>query len=1278
MATFLITGVTLGDSSVASDGLTVRNTANNPQPVSWASLRFGVPITHRGESGAGLTLDLADAYTPPNGHALSLALSGPPLLLASLAATGVLGRPGIANAAQAAYPTGWESFIVGAQARVTDGREATALVLDLIGAYSVPTALNVGMYLDGHPLAAHVSVGEGMAFGTHKITAPLQAKPKGFGGEQVPVPLVHRGQSGYRVLLDLIGTYAPPAGSALSLPLSGDPLLLAGLAMQGAVGVPGLANAAQAAYPSGLDATIFGAQSRLNDGRPSTLLHLDLIGNYAPPSAAAIQMVWASEDKAVSPPGVDALGMGTASLINVSQGLFPAGVDAASVPLPALHDRRYLKPAGLAPSAYGFGQIENMVRYVGAVGYVASAFGTAHPWLFDSILKPTGIKQDGYGNATFAGGVREAPANGFTTAAYGKPTVTLASREVFPSWFVDTRYGTPAMGWDRTITATGADTSRYGTALVWDNTQHVAVPGLDANAFGTAWADRYTRSLLVKAFPDGDLQNIGFPRLVNRNQFVTANYIADQWIEGGIGDYQSMFVRNVNRKVDLVGNGIAPLFRQIPLTHEVLNGARVLLPHGLDATLWGVRAPVGGTFIAPRVRSFPMQGFQPVELSSRFHLVRNAAAALAPVGFNAGAVGVPPLVVNTRRYFSGIRVGQTDGYGLPFIAPRVRSIGPQNPLEPVRGIIGGATVWFRVRPLTPLPPDFGWGAFGRHTLETRINAVAAKSVPPSWQWGYPGVRNLTPEITPYWDSSLFTRFGATATFNRWNWYAIEGWHAELWGPNTIITYRTKRPIPAGFDAARYNPKHTIRNVNPDPPGQHYVIGATLGALGGMGEPDLNNNGLFAVGIFDPTFGSPTLQGMSLFPHGIPPIVGDNGTQFGTPLLPGRQRATVEGILEEGYGKPRLSPYTIWAPDGAPLQAERNHGSSGEMIDAYLDRDNLVRPLFGRPRVELKNRIVRHQNTGVHTGYGQPRISRKPIYVTPDGPRFTKYGFPVLFGGDHALLHAGFDLTLWGEPKLTIPEPFNRTVKASGSAMGAFGATWVANFIRYPGVAGLNATRFGTTWVQRPPPPAYPKGLDATQWGEKLPTHGMFVAYRIRHLPVEGLDTFVCDYTLGNFRDRMRLSGRNRLAASVGATGTMGTPSFEAKDRTLILRAILPVPGAVPVPATRKQNRVQLVSAGALSAFGEPWALPVTPGTVQPRGQDMAQYGHPQGNYQVFPDGSFSFAAGAPSLAQPIDVSAIEPSQWGELVVMGFGCGRQARAVRGWASATFGAVGVSRG
>lgn len=84
MATYLITGVTVGITSVVSDGAQVDNLADTLSPEALDGAVVPTPIVAPDGYGGFVTLDLSDAYTPPPGTALSLALSGPPLLLSGM------------------------------------------------------------------------------------------------------------------------------------------------------------------------------------------------------------------------------------------------------------------------------------------------------------------------------------------------------------------------------------------------------------------------------------------------------------------------------------------------------------------------------------------------------------------------------------------------------------------------------------------------------------------------------------------------------------------------------------------------------------------------------------------------------------------------------------------------------------------------------------------------------------------------------------------------------------------------------------------------------------------------------------------------------------------------------------------------------------------------------------------------------------------------------------------------------------------------------------------
>lgn len=965
--------------------------------------------------------------------------------------------------------------------------------------------------------------------------------------------------------------------------------------------------------------------------------------------------------------GSDLSLFGTASIVNTTVELAPAGINDGLVSGNLVVSKSLLAQ-GFTTMLFGQQALRNNTTIAAPSGFDASAFGTQWASFYTRFLNPSGFATNVYGTATLSGGVRIAQMNGFDTAAVGTPSITYVLRQLFPQWFVATGYGIPVMGYERPLAPAGIDSLVMGSTTVFDNTIRPTGIGFDASIFGATEAYLYTRTLQAKSVADLDINNIGFPHVINVRQYITPEYRSTDWIEGSVADPISTNIRNVNRVVDLIGNGIAPLFRQVPETASVDNKARAYHLDGFDATQWGTK-PDGTTFIAWRNRSVAAQGFEPIELSSRFHIVRNAAYQILPVGFDTSAVGTPPLVVNTRRSFYVGGLGDQTTWGVPFVAPGVRTLLPAV-FQQSQEIMGVTTIWYRVRELGQLPPDFPSPAFGIAQLDIHLNIVAAKSIPSKLQFGTASVRNNTPEVTPLWDSDSFTHFGAPAIFNKENYFPMQGDVMSLFGL-VLIDYRTKTiPVP-GFDAMRPNNLHKIQKTSPDPPMNVTieVNGFDASIFGGVAT---KNNAIFGQGFETSAFGTVVAENRGIFPIGIPPPIDENnGTQFGTPVLPMRLVMKPEGIFGDGYGKLVLDPRTIWAPRGAPQQAIDNHdGIPGDFIDGFLNDHNGVMPVWGSVRIENKNRIINEQSFFSMDSYGIPSLVLKIQYAYPNGQVLGKFGYPELFGGDREVLFAGFDLAFYGKPTIGIVEPRNRPLFVGGLAPNVFGTTTVSNFIRTMPVSGLNATLFGQTWVQRPPPPALPNGLDATLWGNPM------IAYRIRHVMPDGTDTFTMDYELGSFKDRMRVKG-TLITPSItgGDLLAMGTPTVDKGNRGITLTGFAGVMGAPPV--VRRINRVDIVSAGRFDVYGDPWALATTQGTIQPRGEDFLAMTLPSAAYQLRMQG-WAGEMGMPRVAQGVGAVGFDPSQFGQVVAVGFGCGRQARVMRGWDSAIVGAASMTRG
>lgn len=1005
---------------------------------------------------------------------------------------------------------------------------------------------------------------------------------------------------------------------------------------------------------------------------------LSLKTAYTPPLAGHASLSFGSDvvGTQVSPTGISSMLFGSV----LAKG--PTILTAQSLGDTTLFGDYEIRIYRLRTTAEGFDAFEDgntTVQYgdrrVQLDGWEDTEFGL--PWadFYTRYLGPEGFDQEEYGDTTVAGGVRvlDMSGSGFDSVEFSDDgDISLASREVFPDWWVDTSFGTPLMGYARYVYASSVADWIFGDATVFDNTIHVSGIGADTSAYGSPTLGLYKRYLGAASVFDLDINNIGFPKVFNLRQIIAPAYRSTEWIEGGVADGLLTSIRNVNRIVDLIGNGISPLFRGVSEGASLDNNARLLKPTGFDATEWGVKTPVDGTFIGYRVRKVFPVGWEPNELSTRFHIVRNFADQIFPLGFDTSAIGVPPLVANTRRTFYVGGLGVQTAWGMPFIAPGVRTLRPAQ-FQQSQEIMGGANVWYRVRSIAPTPPAFPNTAFGIAALDIHFNIVAAKSIPSAIQWGTPQVVNNTPEVKPYWDSDAFTLFGRPNVFNKKNYFNFEGSDLMQWGL-VLVEYRTKNIQPMGFDALRPNMLHKIQNLNPDPPENRFLEAYGLDSPE-WGVPNATNNGLLVEGMETSAFGTVFMDNRGIFPVGITPPYDANGTEFGTPSVPYTSYINPESVFIESHGKPRLSPYTITV-FGATEQAIENNGfSPGDYIDGFLNDHSGVMPAWGDTRVELQNRVIFHYNPSAEDALGTPDIGRNPQYITPGGKVLGKFGYPELFGGNRSVMSAGFDLLETGLYSIDHAELRNRVILQASLFTEAFGDTWVSNFIRELPLDGLDATVWGEysdTIVQRPPPPAEPNGLDATVWGNPM------VAYRIRPVYPEGFDSFVSDYSLGNFRDRMRVTGRIvPMDVTMGVQLTMGMPLIETGLRGITAPSVGDTRDQLGMPVIHRQNRVSMVSAGRFDAWGDAWVMGVEHGLIAPRGDDASAFGQPRMRGQIRLDGWIG-AMGVPRLAKHAGAEGIIDGEFGAAVLLGFGCGKQARVMHGFDSTVFGTAQVSRG
>lgn len=811
MATYLITGVSAGDSGKVGGEVRVLNNSGNTVSFGWDSLAVPSATISRGESGSLLAINLESSYTPPPGTAITLPLSGHPLILASLGSTLELGAPEIENAAQAAYPSGYKSDSFGP--RVVASFEGIYHPMDLSGDYDSAPAINVGMYLDGLITAPDITAGDQSRFGCADIVAPPTLKPSGIGVESLPVISVNRGESGSFVGLDLSSQYGIPPATSVTLPLSGAPLIIGTAGEQSALGSVAIENSAQAAYPKSIEGTEFGGHNRAWPGDGDSFdLRIDLTGNYQPPGATSIQMLWASEDKTLSPPGFTHEGYGTAivrvstlflegifeeafgetGIRNVNRKLAPGGiqnpkddtyhvVENTAVPLypePIKHPKfksepyvynsdQYLGARGKNQERFGEFWVLGGSKFIDASGEDQSAISP--PLVINTTAdQPISLKRDGI-EAPYVPEPNVSPRIVYAEGVFGTEiSIPLVQFPPFPVGWESSRYGRPEIDyWTKYALPEGIDpTENIGYPFVRDRAQKVYPPSFrDTTIFGDTAAENNAFTLFVEGLYASYYSNFADIRS-NRRPIKGRGYDAQLWGDASIRNKTPSFAP-IGRDLSLYG---AP---------AIGHWLRYIYGRGFSLDNYGHAslsqtpsfAPVGieGGFIGPVVvthgeRTLEVKGSDSQEYGEATVWFRVRGTNLE--GFTMQAYGEPVIEYKNRVIRGDGRVA--DGYGRPWIGNANQTIKPEGVFKEFAGVhlVGGlqfiegkgfdtARYGERIIPeIQSCYPEGFTGSFGQQAVYnfTQIAYPPGFSTVnlPTGRWGVGSFYNLRQYISMYY------------------------------------------------------------------------------------------------------------------------------------------------------------------------------------------------------------------------------------------------------------------------------------------------------------------------------------------------------------------------------------------------------------------------------------------------------------------------------------------------------------------------------------------------
>lgn len=295
----------------------------------------------------------------------------------------------------------------------------------------------------------------------------------------------------------------------------------------------------------------------------------------------------------------------------------------------------------------------------------------------------------------------------------------------------------------------------------------------------------------------------------------------------------------------------------------------------------------------------------------------------------------------------------------------------------------------------------------------------------------------------------------------------------------------------------------------------------------MGRPTVSANGIrVEPGIFDFYVGEPfvSLRKRRVDAPSIGQLIvdgSDNGSSMGS------------------WGKPRLSPHTIYAVMEAPAQAMRNHSMNPTSLHPVHRSVT-----FGQARVSVWNGSIRPNgiagsgalgSPGATWGVGIPKLINKRQHLAPTGTLMQRIGWPVIPGPQSIITEEPIAQHAIGTPKVAPPPYVGPTYIGAGAiSFQSFGqplvdhrhrtlrpSGWFSQVVTASfGGSGGTGGYMPQTLTVGPRRPTIPSGYDAAGYG----TH--WVSPRVREVQATGHDSFVSEYDYQNFAKRMRVRNAN--------------------------------------------------------------------------------------------------------------------------------------------------------
>lgn len=700
-------------------------------------------------------------------------------------------------------------------------------------------------------------------------------------------------------------------------------------------------------------------------------------GRYAAPYASAIELRFGSAFYGAPTGSVVGLEFEWPYLqgIGINAGAF----GTALVAQPG--STQYLTTFDIPPPPFGTASVANRSRFILTGGIAANPLTGVNALrevpdpgieFRNKYTLPIGIAPppSQFGPHNIAGFYQVIDQPIFGSEVFGAHFITYRVRFVYPAFLISDTYGTPLVGRNIIVSPLGFGGETFPTT-------HTIEPYVDRVFLNTGSTDqaaygianlRNQRDFLYHTSAGAPSSQFSVPIIYNKRQQITALPYLDT--SGETAEYGTPTIINRNRVLTTFGHQSS---RFSYFAANVYNNARAISPTGLD-TLWGT------ALVAYRIRNVYMEGLDSSYVTPTA-IVHNSARVLHPSGFRNDVVG-SAATTNLNRTIGQFFPYEGPSFGTAFIAYRIRYLGPFSLND-----IPAAFPELRLDPFPITPVGIDSYRTGGHDLIEHFNIVAPKSVnvPPVPRIGDANIQNRNKTVAPY--AYEQTTFGVQNIQNYKRYVNATLGNTAVFGLAGIADNR-RTVVSTPFTSHVVSMFARVRNVIPDPPGQQNIVVAfgIESPVPQVSPPILNYLTIFTIGIYEGLVRPPSVRINSMQPPSIP-----FDDYMGTPTVTGAQYLYPKQIpWPSNYGlgdsdefrpRPRLSPYTIYAPNGeeATAQAKANHPGGTGLIDADLWSSTH----FGTLRIENFNRSIAlptiDEETTARYGFGLVELRTRRIY-----------------------------------------------------------------------------------------------------------------------------------------------------------------------------------------------------------------------------------------------------------------------------------------------------------